>query len=53
MWLDVLMVWLYLIQLCVELTLVECPSNLCTSMQRHPCTFKKNLPTPTPFLVVI
>ncbi len=52
-WSDVLVVWLYQIQFRVELTPVECPSNLYTSMQRHPCTPKKVRPTlAPPFLVV-
>jgi len=48
-----LVVWLYLIQFCGEVALVGCLSNLCMSMQRHPCTFKEVPPTPTPFMVVI
>jgi len=32
------MVWLCPIQFGVELTLVECPSNLCKFKQKHPCT---------------
>jgi hypothetical protein len=47
------MVWLYPIQFSIELTLMGYPLSLCTSMQRHPCTFKEVPPTPTPSLVVI
>jgi hypothetical protein len=47
------MVWLYLIQLYVEITPMGCPLDLCTSMQRHLCTLKEVPPTPTPSLIVI
>jgi len=46
------MVWLYPIQFCDELTKVECPLDLCTSMQKHPCTLEKIPPTPTPSLAI-
>lgn len=36
----------------VELTMVECPSNIYTSMQRDPYTPEKVPPIPSPFLVI-
>lgn len=51
-WLDVLVVWLYPIQLYVELIVVERPLDLYTSMQRHPCIPKKVPPILAPSLVI-
>jgi hypothetical protein len=36
----------------VELIMVECPSNICTSKQRHPCTLIAIPPTPAPSLIL-
>jgi hypothetical protein len=52
-WFNVLVVWLYPIQFCVELTLVGCPLNLCMSMQRHPYTIEEVPSISAPFLGVI
>jgi len=49
---NVHVVWLYLIQFYVELTLVECPLYLYTSMQRHLYILEEITPTPSPSLVV-
>ncbi len=50
---NVLVVWLYPIQFFVKLTMVECFLDLCTCMQKHPCTLEEILlPTPTPSIVV-
>jgi len=49
---DVLVVWLYPIWFDVELSLMECLSNICTSKQKHPYIPLAISPIPTPSLVV-
>jgi hypothetical protein len=51
-WLNVLVVWLYPIQLCAKLILVEYFSNFCMSMRRHLCILEEVSPTLVPSLSV-
>jgi len=44
-------VWLCPIQFGGEPTLVECPLDLCTSKQKHPCTPLTTPSIATPFVV--
>jgi hypothetical protein len=50
--LDVHVAWLYPIQFYVELTLVECPLDLYTSMQIHPYILEEVTLIPSPSLVI-